>query len=65
MDLTKGLKTLKIDDFADKSTLIVDDDNPFRDRLARALDKKGFQTIQASSVKEANERLKSSVPKFV
>ncbi len=64
MDLTKGLKTLKIDDFADKSTLIVDDDNPFRDRLARALDKKGFQTIQASSVKEANERLKSSVPKF-
>ena len=31
----------KISDFADKSLLIVDDDNPFRDRLSRAMEKKG------------------------
>ena len=40
----------KISDFADKSLLIVDDDNPFRERLARAMQKKGFIVIQAESV---------------
>ena len=35
--------TQKISDFADKSLLIVDDDNPLRDRLARALEKKDFK----------------------
>ena len=30
----------KIVDFVDKSLLIVDDDNPLRDRLARAMKKK-------------------------
>ena len=42
----------KITDFADKSLLIVDDDNLLRDRLARAMEKKGFQVIQAESVKK-------------
>ena len=32
----------KITEFEDKSLLIVDDDNPFRERLARAMEKKGF-----------------------
>ena len=32
----------KIADFADKSLLIVDDDTPLRDRLARAMEKKRF-----------------------
>ena len=32
----------KISDFKDNSLLIVDDDNPFRERLARAMEKKGF-----------------------
>ena len=31
-----------IDQFADKSLLLVDDDNPFRERLARAMEKKRF-----------------------
>jgi len=31
-----------ISDLKDKSLLIVDDDNPFRDRLARANGKKRF-----------------------
>ena len=42
----------KIDEFIDKSLLIVDDDNPFRERLARAMEKKGFQVSQAESVKK-------------
>ncbi len=29
----------KITEFEDKSLLIVDDDNPFRERLARAMEK--------------------------
>ena len=40
----------KISDFDNKSLLIVDDDNPFRDRLARAMEKKGFEVFQAESV---------------
>ena len=32
----------KIAEYVDKSLLIVDDDNPFRDRLSRAMEKKGF-----------------------
>ena len=42
----------KIDEFTDKSLLLVDDDNPFRERLARAMEKKGFQVSQAESVKK-------------
>ncbi len=34
---------LKLSDFADKSLLILDDDDPLRSRLARAMEKKGFQ----------------------
>ena len=32
----------KLSEFSDKSLLLVDDDNPFRERLARAMEKKGF-----------------------
>ena len=41
---------LKITDFEDKSLLILDDDDPFRGRLARAMEKKGFQVTEAKSV---------------
>ena len=54
----------KIADFTDKSLLIVDDDNPFRDRLARAMEKKGFKTIQAGSVNEGITKAKNSPPAF-
>tara|TARA_Y100000590_G_scaffold56619_1_gene59441 strand:- start:211 stop:789 length:579 start_codon:yes stop_codon:yes gene_type:complete len=49
---------------ADKSLLIVDDDNPFRDRLARAMTKKGYNVTQAESVKKGIEIVKSSIPAF-
>tara|TARA_B100000965_G_C19500778_1_gene717340 strand:- start:445 stop:1002 length:558 start_codon:yes stop_codon:yes gene_type:complete len=38
--------------FKGKSLLLVDDDNPFRERLARAMEKKGFNVLQAESVKK-------------
>ena len=41
----------KLSDFEDKTLLIVDDDNPFRQRLARAMEKKGFLVTQAEGVK--------------
>ena len=54
----------KIADFTDKSLLIVDDDAPLRDRLARAMDKKGFKVIQAESVKEGMNLAQNSTPAF-
>ena len=54
----------KVANIADKSLLIVDDDNPFRDRLARAMEKKGFNVIQAASVKEGINSTKNSPPAF-
>ena len=56
--------TQKIADFADKSLLIVDDDNPLRDRLARAMEKKGFKVIQADSVKQGINEAKNAPPAF-
>ena len=43
---------LKISDFQDRSLLILDDDEPFRSRLARAMEKKGFQVKEAKTVEE-------------
>ena len=51
-------------DFDNKSLLIVDDDNPFRERLARAMEKKGFNVFQAESVKKGIESVKSQKPGF-
>ena len=53
-----------IDQFEDKSLLIVDDDNPFRERLARAMEKKGFQVSQAEGVKKGLESVKQKKPAF-
>ena len=54
----------KISDFQDKSLLIVDDDNPFRDRLARAMEKKGFKVTQAESVKSGIQKARESRSAF-
>ena len=54
----------KIAEFEDKSLLIVDDDNPFRERLARAMEKKGFSVSQAEGVKNGIESVKSKKPAF-
>ena len=59
-----GKKLQKISDFTDKSLLIVDDDNPLRDRLARAMEKKGFKVIQAGTVKQGIIEAKNAPPAF-
>ena len=51
-------------EFQEKSLLIVDDDNPFRERLARAMEKKGFNVSQAEGVKKGIESVKQSCPGF-
>ena len=55
---------LKINDFEDKSLLIVDDDDPLRGRLSRAMEKKGFVVKEAKSVEEGLKALKVNAPNF-
>ena len=62
MDSSMEMK--KITDFINKNLLLVDDDNPFRERLARAMEKKGFQVSQAESVKKGIECVKQISPGF-
>ena len=62
MEETKN--TQKIADFIDKSLLIVDDDSHLRDRLSRAMEKKGFRVMQAESVKQGIIQAKNSPPAF-
>ena len=54
----------KIADLTDKSLLIVDDDNPLRDRLSRAMEKKGFVVTQAESVEQGIKQAKKFPPAF-
>ena len=56
--------TQKIADFADKTLLIVDDDNPLRDRLTRAMEKKGFKVNQAESVQKGISQARNTPPAF-
>ena len=57
----------KLSDFDNKSLLIVDDDNPFRDRLARAMEKRGLRFFKLRVykkeyylLKKKNQRLQLS-----
>ncbi|MDB9826090.1 ActR/PrrA/RegA family redox response regulator transcription factor [Candidatus Pelagibacter sp.] len=59
---TNNLK--KLSDFEDKSLLIVDDDNPFRERLARAMEKKGFEVFQAEGVEKGIRAVNEKKPAF-
>ena len=64
----KNLKTAmlsqKISDFEDKSLLILDDDDPFRNRLARAMEKKGFSVKEAKTVLEGLKIAQNTPPNF-
>ena len=62
MASTQNIKN--ISQYEDKSLLIVDDDNPFRERLARAMEKKGFEVSQAEGVKKGLESVKQKKPAF-
>ena len=62
--MTETTNVKNISELGDKSLLIVDDDNPFRERLSRAMEKKGFKVTQAEGVKKGLEYLKISKPAF-
>ena len=62
MSVSENIKN--ISEFEDKSLLIVDDDNPFRERLARAMEKKGFKVSQAEGVKKGIDSVKNESPAF-
>jgi two-component system response regulator RegA len=53
-----------IADLADRSLLIVDDDEPFLARLARAMERRGFEVKTASSVAEGISTAKVAPPAF-
>ena len=55
---------LKISDFKDKTLLIVDDDDSFRNRLSRAMEKKGFKVKDAKTVVDAIKLARSLPPNF-
>ena len=48
----------------DRSLLIVDDDMPFRTRLGRAMEKRGFEIQLAESVAEAKTMIAERPPAF-
>ena len=62
MKITENIKD--ISQYEDKSLLIVDDDNPLRERLARAMEKKGFKVSQAESVKSGINYAKQQKTSF-
>src|SRR5690606_20572216 len=49
---------------ADRTLLLVDDDQALRNRLGRALEGRGFEVATAGSVAEAQTLLKASAPAF-
>ena len=62
--MTETNNIQKLENFDNKSLLIVDDDNAFRERLARAMEKKGFEVFQAESVKVGILAVKENKPAF-
>ncbi|MEM1379830.1 MAG: ActR/PrrA/RegA family redox response regulator transcription factor [Pseudomonadota bacterium] len=48
----------------DTSCLIVDDDQPFRTRLGRAMEKRGFVPTLAETVAEAKTMIRDNAPAF-
>ncbi len=64
MRQTERAQSFKITDFEDTSLLIVDDDDPLRMRLSRAMQKKGFNVKDAKTVENAINMVKTNPPKF-
>jgi two-component system response regulator RegA len=48
----------------ERSLIIVDDDRPFLQRLARAMETRGFEVRSAHSIAEGIELIRSQAPKF-
>lgn len=52
------------DNVDDNSLLIVDDDKPFQQRLARAMEKRGFLTVTADGLQDAVGKIQDKAPAF-
>ena len=48
----------------DKTLLIVEDDRPFRERLARAMEARGFAVAIAETVAQGEARAKEAPPAY-
>ncbi len=55
---------LPLDNIADRSVLIVEDDKSFLQRLAKALEQRGFEVTTAESVSEGLMQVERSSPAF-
>jgi len=55
---------INLESLEDRSLLIVDDDAPFRTRLGRAMEGRGFDVVLAESVAEAKTEISRAVPAF-
>ena len=55
---------LKLSDFSNKTLLILDDDDPLRGRVARAMQKKGFDVKEPKTVSEGLQIAKTNSPGF-
>ncbi len=53
-----------LESFADKSLLIVEDDEPFRNRLARAMERRGFEVATACGLENAMTQVATHAPAF-
>ena len=53
-----------LEQFEDRTLLIVDDDEPFLGRLARAMETRGFDVVTAGSVRDGVAAAKSMPPAF-
>ena len=62
--LKKYPKQLNLTDFKDNTLLILDDDDPLRGRLTRAMEKKGFTVKEAKTVSQGLQIVKNSPPSF-
>jgi two-component system response regulator RegA len=64
MDDVKTAIEQKIAALTDRTLLLLDDDAPFRQRLARALESRGFTVTAVESVAEALKTIEANPPAF-
>ncbi len=64
MNDTAGQMDPAIAALEDRSLLVLDDDKPFLTRLARAMQRRGFDVVEAESVADGMARVEQAPPAF-
>jgi len=64
MDDVKTAIEARMAELTDRTLLLLDDDAPFRQRLARALEARGFTVTAVETVAEALKAIDSAAPAF-